>query len=58
MSNLTMAFIILIGARDSAIASFKVKHVDLINGSVFQDAREVKLSLVKRLRLTFFQWGS
>jgi hypothetical protein len=29
------------GARDSAIASMKLKHVDLAAGCVFQDAREV-----------------
>src|SRR5690606_22790899 len=37
-----LAFAILTGARDAAIASFKLKHVDLAEGSVFQDAREVK----------------
>lgn len=38
-----LAFTILTGARDSAIASIKIKHVDLIAHSVFQDAREVVL---------------
>lgn len=36
-----MAFALLTGARDSALASMKLKHVDLTAGSVFQDAREV-----------------
>ncbi|MDD2389120.1 MAG: tyrosine-type recombinase/integrase [Desulfobacterales bacterium] len=37
-----VAFTLLTGARDSAIASMKLKHVDLISNSVNQDAREVK----------------
>ena len=35
-----VAFTLLTGARDSAIASMKMKHVDLIKGCVHQDARE------------------
>jgi len=37
-----VAFTLLTGARDSAIASLKLKHVDLIESKVNQDAREVK----------------
>jgi len=37
-----IAFTILTGARDSAIASIKLKHIDLIHRGVKQDAREVK----------------
>jgi integrase/recombinase XerD len=33
-----IAFALLTGARDGAIASFKLKHIDLDAGSVFQDA--------------------
>jgi integrase len=33
-----VAFILLTGARDSAIASMKLKHVDLKEGCVHQDA--------------------
>ena len=36
-----VAFTLLTGARDSAMASMKLKHVDLITNSVNQDAREV-----------------
>ena len=42
-----MAFTLLTGARDSAIASLKLKHVDLIAGCVNQDAREVKTKFSK-----------
>ncbi len=52
-----MAFILLTGARDSAVASFKIKHVDLVNGSVFQDAREVKTKFSKRFTTYFFPVG-
>ena len=37
-----VAFTLLTGARDSAIASMKLKHVNLLADSVYQDAREVK----------------
>ena len=36
-----VAFILLTGARDSAVASMKLKHVDLLQGCVHQDARDV-----------------
>lgn len=49
-----IAFTILTGARDSAIASMKLKHVDLFVGSVFQDAREVKTKFSKTFTTFFF----
>jgi integrase len=52
-----MAFTILTGARDTAITSFKIKHVDLIIGSVFQDAREVKTKFSKTFTTYFFPVG-
>jgi integrase/recombinase XerD len=52
-----IAFTLLTGARDSAIASMKIKHVDLINGSVFQDAREVNTKFSKTFTTTFFPVG-
>jgi len=52
-----MAFTILTGARDTAITSFKIKHVDLVNGSVFQDAREVKTKFSKTFMTYFFPVG-
>jgi len=42
-----IAFTLLTGARDSAIASLKIKHVNLIEESVFQDAREVNTKFSK-----------
>ena len=52
-----VAFILLSGARDSAIASMKVKHVDLIQLAVFQDAREVNTKFSKSFKSTFFPVG-
>ena len=37
-----IAFTLLTGARDSAIASFKLKHIDIVGGRVSQDGREVR----------------
>ena len=48
-----LAFTLLTGARDSALASLKLKHVDLVAGSVFQDARDVKTKFSKTF-ITFF----
>ena len=52
-----IAFTLLTGARDSAIASFKIKHVDLIDKSVYQDGREVKTKFSKTFRTNFFPVG-
>jgi len=52
-----IAFTLLTGARDSAIASMKLKHVDLSAGSVFQDAREVKTKFSKTFTTYFFPVG-
>lgn len=52
-----VAFTLLTGARDSAIASLKLKHVDLQAGSVFQDAREVKTKASKTFVTYFFPVG-
>ena len=48
------AFLMLTGARDGAVASLKLKHVDLIEGRVFQDAREVKTKASKTIYTYFF----
>jgi integrase len=53
-----IAFAVLSGARDSAIASLKLKHVDLKNDQVHQDAREVKTKASKTLTTDFFPVGS
>ena len=52
-----VAFTLLTGARDSAIASIKLKHVDLSAGSVFQDAREVHTKFSKTFTTYFFPVG-
>lgn len=52
-----MAFTLLTGARDSAIASLKIKHVDVMDQSVYQDAREVKTKFSKTFTTYFFPVG-
>jgi len=52
-----VAFTLLTGARDGAIASIKLKHVDLIAGCVNQDAREVKTKFSKTFSTFFFPVG-
>jgi integrase/recombinase XerC len=53
-----IAFTLLTGARDSAIASMKLKHVDLIAGCVNQDAREVQTKFSKAFTTYFFPVGN
>lgn len=53
-----VAFALLTGARDSALASMRLKHVDLVAGSVFQDAREVQTKFSKTFTTFFFPLGS
>jgi len=48
------AFVMLTGARDGAIASLRLKHVDLIEGRVNQDARDVKTKFAKTFTTWFF----
>lgn len=52
-----IALTLLTGARDSAIASMKLKHLDLPGGSVFQDAREVRTKFSKTFTTYFFPVG-
>ncbi len=52
-----IAFTLLTGARDSAIASMKLKHVDVAGGWVFQDAREVNTKFSKTFTTYFFPVG-
>jgi integrase len=52
-----VAFTILTGARDGAIASMKLKHVNLVAGNVFQDARDVRTKASKTFTTTFFPIG-
>ncbi|MFN0043371.1 MAG: tyrosine-type recombinase/integrase [Alphaproteobacteria bacterium] len=52
-----VAFILLTGARDSAVASARLKHLDLVSGCFYQDAREVKTKFSKTFTTTFFLVG-
>ena len=53
-----VAFTLLTGARDSAIASMKLKHIDLVAGCAYQDAREVKTKFSKTFTTYFFPVGT
>jgi len=48
---------LLTGARDGAIASLKRKHVDVVDGKVVQDAREVRTKFSKTFTTWFFPVG-
>lgn len=52
-----VAFALLTGARDSAIASMKLKHVDMQERCIYQDAREVKTKFSKTFTTYFFPVG-
>ena len=52
-----IAFTILTGASDGAIASLKLAHVDTDAGYVDQDARQVKTKFSKSFVTTFFPVG-
>jgi integrase len=52
-----IAFAILSGARDGALASFRLKHVDMTAQTIFHDAREVHTKGRKTFTSTFFPVG-
>jgi integrase len=52
-----LAFAILTGARDGAIASFKLRHIDIAQGHIDQDAREVRTKFSKSFVTAFFPVG-
>jgi integrase len=52
-----IGFTLLTGARDSAIASFKLKHIDVVAGKIEQDARNVKTKASKTFTTYFFPVG-
>lgn len=52
-----VAFALLTGARDGALASFRLKHVDLVQGRVDQDARDVNTKNSKTFSTWFFPVG-
>jgi integrase/recombinase XerD len=48
------AFLMLTGARDGAMASLRLKHIDLAGACVHQDARDVKTKFAKSFTTWFF----
>ena len=52
-----IAFTILTGARDGATASLKLKHIDVDQSRIDQDAREVKTKFSKSFATWFFPVG-
>ncbi len=48
-----IAFTILTGARDGAVASFKLRHIDIAGGTIDQDARDVRTKFSKSFVTTF-----
>jgi integrase len=52
-----VAFALLTGARDGALASFRLKHVDLRDGRVDQDARDVRTKASKTFETWFYPVG-
>ena len=52
-----IAFTLLTGARDGAIASLKLKHIELAGNKVYQDAREVNTKFSKTFFTFFFPVG-
>lgn len=52
-----VAFILLTGARDGAVVSLKVKHLDLAERRLVQDAREVATKFGKTFATNFFPVG-
>jgi hypothetical protein len=52
-----IAFTILTGARDGAIASFKLRHIDVVEGKIDQDARHLQTKFSKSFITMFFPVG-
>jgi integrase/recombinase XerD len=52
-----IAFTLLTGARDNATASMRLKHVDLEQGRIYQDGREVRTKFAKSFPTFFFPVG-
>jgi integrase len=52
-----VAFAILSGARDRAIISFRLKHIDIEHGLVEHDARDVRTKRAKTFATWFFPVG-
>lgn len=52
-----MAFLLLTGCRDRAAVSLKLRHVDLKDGVLYQDARDVETKFGKTITTFFFPVG-
>jgi integrase/recombinase XerD len=52
-----IAFVLLTGARDGAVASAKIKHIDISEQSFYQDARDVNTKFSKTFTTYFFPVG-
>jgi integrase len=52
-----VAFILLTGARDNAVASLRLKHVDLVERVVVHDPRDVRVKFSKTFSTYFFPVG-
>jgi integrase len=52
-----IAFTLLTGARDGAIATMKLRHVDIKQSKIVQDAREVRTKFAKSFESWFFPVG-
>lgn len=52
------AFFMLTGARDGAVASFKIKQLNVALGRVFQEAREVNTKAAITIHRQFFPVGA
>jgi integrase len=52
-----IALAVLTGARDDALASLRLKHVDVAQRRVLQDAREVRTKASKTMETWFFPVG-
>ena len=48
------ACLMLTGGRDGALASLRLKHVDMVEGTIFFDGREVKTKNAKTFETWFF----
>ena len=46
--------LMLTGARAAALASLRMAHVDIVEGSIFQDGREVRTKAAKTFETWFF----
>jgi integrase/recombinase XerD len=53
-----IAFIMITGARVDAVASIRLKHVNLEEGKVFQDAKQVRTKYSKSFTTYFFPVGA